>query len=477
VNLLLDFEILGWLLVGLAGFECVPIACALAYGEPVLPYAASAAAALAYGLTVALAMRPKDRHMRTRDGFLVVSAAWILASAFGSLPYVLTGALTPVDALFESVAGFTTTGSSVLTQIEAAPRALLLWRSLTQWLGGMGIIVFTIAVLPLLGIGGMQLFKAEVPGPVTDKLTPRIAVTARRLWLIYVGFTLAALVALWVAGMGVFDALCHALTTLATGGFSTRNASIGAFRTPAIEWVVIFFMLVAGTNFAVHYRLLVGGARRVARDTELRLYLALVASLGALVAWLLCASSAPEHAVRTALFQVTSILTTTGFATADFELWPALAKFLIVPLLVLGGMAGSTSGGLKTLRVLLGLRALRTFVLRLSHPLAVRPVRYAGRPVGDEVVIGVVLFFMAYFAIALIAAAVVASGGYDLLTSLTAALTAIGNVGPGLGEVGPTDNFAHLPAQAKLALSFCMIAGRLEIFTVLVLFEPHFWRR
>jgi trk system potassium uptake protein TrkH len=477
VNLLLDLEILGWLLVGLAGFECVPIACALAYGEPVLPYVASAAAASVYGLTVALAVRPKDRRMRTRDGFLVVSAAWMLASAFGALPYVLTGTLTPLDALFESVAGFTTTGSSVLTQIETAPRALLLWRSLTQWLGGMGIIVFTIAVLPLLGIGGMQLFKAEVPGPVTDKLTPRIAVTARRLWLIYVGFTLAALVALWLAGMGAFDALCHALTTLATGGFSTRGGSIGAFRTPAIEWVVIFFMLVAGTNFAVHYRLLVGHARRVGGDTELRLYLALVASLGALTTWLLWGSSAPEQAVRTALFQVISLLTTTGFATADFELWPALAKFLIVPLLVLGGMAGSTSGGLKTLRVLLGLRALRTFVLRLSHPLAVRPVRYAGRPVGDEVVIGVVLFFMAYFAIALIAALVMAAGGYDLVTSVTAALTAIGNVGPGLGAVGPTDNFAHLPALAKLALSFCMLAGRLEIFTVLVLFEPHFWRR
>jgi trk system potassium uptake protein TrkH len=477
VNLLLDFQILGWLLVGLAGFECIPIACALAYGEPVLPYGASAAAALAYGLTVALGVRPKERRMRTRDGFLVVSAAWMLASAFGALPYILTGTLAPLDALFESVAGFTTTGSSVLTQIETAPRALLLWRSLSQWLGGMGIIVFTIAVLPLLGIGGMQLFKAEVPGPVTDKLTPRIAVTARRLWLIYVGFTLAALVALWAAGMNAFDALCHALTTLATGGFSTRTGSIGAFRTSAIEWVVMFFMLVAGTNFAVHYRLLVGRARNVVRDTELRLYLALVASLGAVATWLLCASSAPEEAVRKALFQVVSLLTTTGFSTADFELWPALAKFLILPLLVLGGMAGSTSGGLKTLRVLLGLRALRTFVLRLSHPLAVRPVRYAGRPVGDEVVVGVVLFFMAYFAIALIAAAVVAAGGYDLVTSATAALTAIGNVGPGLGEVGPTDNFAHLPAQAKLVLSFCMIAGRLEIFTVLVLFEPHFWRR
>ena len=477
MNLLLNFEILGWLLVGLAGFQCLPVVFAVLHGEPPLPFVYSAATALIYGLAVALSVRPTDRRMRTRDGFFVVSAAWLLASGFGSLPYVFSGTLSVADSLFESVAGFTTTGSSVLADVEGALRALLLWRSLTQWLGGMGIIVFTIAVLPLLGIGGMQMFRAEVPGPVTDKLTPRIAVTARRLWLIYFALTAGTFAALWIAGMGPFDAVCHAFTTVSTGGFSTRGASIGAFAAPAIEWVVIVVMVLAGTNFALHYRLLTGRGRGVVSDFELRFYLALLAAAVAVAAWLLMRAGAAEAPVRTAAFQVVSLLTTTGFATADFELWPALAKFLVVPLLMVGGMAGSTAGGLKTMRVLIGLRALRAFVLRLSHPLAVRPVRYAGRPLGDDVVTGVVIFFLAYFAIAGVAAIVVAAAGYDVVTAVTAALTAIGNVGPGLGAIGPTETFAHFPSAVKLTLAFCMIAGRLEIFTVLVILEPHFWRR
>jgi trk system potassium uptake protein TrkH len=415
--------------------------------------------------------------MRTRDGFLVVSAAWALASLFGALPYVLAGVLGPVDAFFESVAGFTTTGSTVMTHIEGAPRALLLWRSLTQWLGGMGIIVVTIAVLPLLGIGGMQLFRAEMPGPVKDKLTPRIAVTARRLWFIYVGLTASAFAALILAGMGPFDALCHALTTLSTGGFSTRDASVGAFGLPWVEWVVIAFMLAAGTNFALHYRVFAGRGAAVIRDAELRFYLLVVGGATALMAWLLRDQGAGADTLRTALFQVASLVTTTGFTTADYELWPALGQFLVLPMLVLGGMAGSTSGGLKSLRLLLGLRTLRTFFLRLVRPLTVLPVRYAGRPVGDDLVSAVAVFFIAYFALAGLAATVVAAAGYDPLTAMSAALTALGNVGPGLGAVGPVEHFAHFPALVKLVLCFCMIAGRLEIFTLLVLFDPHFWRR
>ncbi len=477
MNFVLDLEILGWLLVGLGIVEFVPVFVALGYGEPSLPYVASSAAALVYGVPIALTLRARNRRMRPRDGFLIVSSAWVLASVFGALPYYLTGTLGPVDSLFESVAGFTTTGSSVIPDVESSPHGLLLWRSLSQWIGGMGIIVFTIAVLPLLGIGGMQLFKAEVPGPVTDKLTPRVADTARQLWYIYVGLTLGAFVCLIVAGMGWFDATCHALTTLATGGFSTRNGSIASFHSAAIEWIIVVFMLAAGTNFALHFRLLNGQFRRVAEDRELHLYLALVAALTLLVTAVLWDPGAPEATLRASAFQVISLLTTTGFATADYEAWPALAQFTMAHLLLLGGMAGSTSGGLKTLRLLLGIRALRTFVLRASHPNAIRPVRHQGRAVAEDVLNGVLVFFIGYAAIAIAAAAVVASGGYDVTTSFTAALTAIGNVGPGLGAVGPTDNFAHMPAYVKLVLSFCMIAGRLEIFTVLVLFEPHFWKR
>jgi trk system potassium uptake protein TrkH len=476
VNLLLDLQILGWMLVGLAVLLGLPAGMAAVYGESPLPYLFSAATTGVYGLAVALAVRPDNRRMRTRDGFLVVVAAWVLASVFGALPYLLAGSLSPIDSLFESVAGFTTTGSSVIVALEEAPRALLFWRALTQWLGGMGIIVFTIAVLPLLGIGGMQLFRAEAPGPVTDKLTPRVAATARRLWAVYVGFTVLAFAALWITGMEPFEALCHALSTLATGGFSTRSDSLASF-SPAVQWVVIVFMAVAGTNFALHYRLLARRGRGVAGDSELRFYAAALLALSALMAWLLIGGETGDGAVRTAAFQVTSLLTTTGFVSADYELWPGLAHFLIVPLLVIGGMAGSTSGGIKTLRLLIGIRALRAFVRRLSHPQSIRPVRYAGRAVPEDVLGGVLIFFLAYFAIAGVAAGVVATAGYDVLTALTAALTAIGNVGPGLGDVGPTDTFAHFPSQVKLVLSLCMIAGRLEIFTLLVIFEPHFWRR
>ncbi len=477
MNLLLDFHVLGWLMLGLAGFQTVPIGAALIYGEPIRPYLATGLVALVYGLAIVLSVRPKDRRLRGRDGFLVVSGAWLLASFIGALPYYLADSLSPLDALFESVAGFTTTGSSVFEGIEEAPRALVVWRALSQWLGGMGIIVFAIAVLPLLGVGGMQLFHAEVPGPVSDKLTPRITVTARRLWLIYLGVTVLAFISLRFAGLNGFEAFCHGLTTAATGGFSTRTGSIGAFGLPAVEWVVIAFMVIGGINYVLHYRLLTGGARGVMRDGELRFFLVLMAVGVASVTWLLAEAGSVEAPLRAAAFQTVSLLTTTGYVTADYELWPAAFQFLVVPLLVIGGMAGSTSGGLKTLRVLIILRSMRVFVLRLSHPLAVRPVRLAGRPVGDDVVMAILIFVATYFALALGAAMVIAAAGYDVVTAITAALTAVGNVGPALGAVGPTDSFAHFPATVKLTLCFCMIAGRLEVFTLLVLLEPHFWRR
>jgi trk system potassium uptake protein TrkH len=476
MNLLLDLEILGWLLVGLAGLECVPIAAALISGEPSLAYLESAATALVFGLPVALSARSSNRRMRIRDGFLVVSGAWVLASVFGSLPYILSGTLSPADALFESVAGFTTTGSTVLTDIESTSRALLLWRSLTQWVGGMGIIVFAVAVLPLLGIGGMQLFKAEVPGPITDKLTPRVSDTARRLWLVYVGFTALAFAALWIAGMPAFDAVNHALTVLATGGFSTRSASVGAFG-PAVQWVIVFFMMVAGVNFVLHYRVVTGRPRALLGNTEFRFFLLIVAVMIAAVAWILPGAEGSGEVLRAAAFQVVSLITTTGYGTADYELWPQLAQLLVFPLLMLGGMAGSTAGGIKSLRFLLGLRALRATVARIIHPHLLRTVRYNDRPVSDDVVSGIGVFFVAYLLIAFIAAVVVGSAGYDVVTCLSAAFTAVGNVGPGLGAIGPTDHFAHFPGYVKMVLAVAMIAGRLEIFTVLVLFFPRFWRR
>lgn len=471
MNLRLDLQILGWLLVGLGAFQLVPVTASWFFGESALPYLYSGAVTLVYGLPIALGVQPDDRRLRTRDGFVVVTGGWLLASLFGGLPYVFADLLGPNDAFFEAASGFTTTGATVLSGLDAAPHGMLLWRALTQWLGGMGIIVFTIAVLPLLGIGGMQLFRAEVPGPVTDKLTPRIADTARRLWMIYVGFTIAAGLAYWLAGMEAFDALCHALTTLSTGGFSTHDASLAAFA-PAAQWVAIVFMLVSGMNFALHYRLLVGRFGEVSRDLELRLYLGLILAACA------AALAVQEQAgLRDAAFQVVSIVTTTGYATADYEQWKPAAQFLLFHLLLVGGMAGSTAGGIKTLRFLLGASALRTFVWRLTHPHAVRGVRYAGRPVSEDVVSGVAVFFLAYLAIGVSVGALVSVYDYDLVTSMSASFSALGNVGPGLGAVGPSDTYAHFPPVVKFALSLSMLAGRLEIFTMLVILEPHFWRR
>jgi len=478
MNFRLDLYIVGWLLLLVGALQVLPLLTAVLYGEIPGPFLVSLSVSVAVGFGLVTATRTADWRMRPRDGFLVVGFGWIAVSAFGALPYLLSGTLGVVDAWFESVSGFTTTGSTVLSGLESQPRGLLLWRSFTQWVGGMGIILFTIAVLPLLGIGGMQLFKAEVPGPVTDKIRPRLAETARRLWLVYVGFTAAEIVALLVAGVEPFEAICHALTTLATGGFSTRDLSIGAFESPLVEWIVIFFMWCAGINFVLHYRVLTGRAGSLWRDGEFRYFMAVIAGATGLVTLELIRTAHPVgDAFRLASFQVVGLLTTTGYVTTNFELWTPLAHLVLVVLMVLGGMSGSTSGGVKSLRMLLGIRALNTSFERLLHPRVVRSVKYAGRPVSDEVLGGIWAFFTAYALITVAAAACMAAGGYDLVTSFSAAISAISNVGPGLGEVGAYDNFAALPDLLKLVLTVCMLAGRLEVFTLLVLVVPRFWRR
>jgi trk system potassium uptake protein TrkH len=477
VNAPLIANVLGWLLVGMAAVQLVPLVAAVCFGEPALPYAASAIAACVVGLAIALSSHPEDRRMRTRDGFLVVSAAWLIASAFGALPFLFSETLGGVDAIFESVSGFTTTGATVMTRIEDAPRALLLWRSLTQWLGGMGIILFAVALMPLLGVGGMQLFKAEVPGPVAGKLTPRVAVTARRLWLIYVGLTAAEWLLLVLAGMGKFDALCHAFTTMATGGFSTLDGSVGGFESSLVEWIIIAFMVIGGINFVLLYRLLTGRVAIALGNAELRYYLLLLLAAAGAIGWALDAALEPAG-VRDVVFTVVALTTTTGYAVIDYEGWPALALLVILQLMVLGGMAGSTSGGVKSLRVLIGFRALANIFQRMGHRAAVsHPVRFEGKSVPDDILAGIWAFLTAYFLLAIAVACVVAANGYDMVTAISAGLSAVGNIGPGLGEIGPSDNFAHFPTNAKLTFCIGMIAGRLELFTILILFHRDFWRR
>ena len=477
MNRRFDLRLLGWLLLLTSVFLLLPLIAAVGFGDAPGPFLSVSLLAALAGAGLLFFTRASERTLRARDGFLVVGGAWLITSAVGALPYLLGGVLGPVDALFESISGFSTTGSTVIADVAALPRSLLLWRAMTQWLGGMGIILFTIAILPLLGIGGMQLFKAEVPGPVADKVRPRLAATARTLWGLYVGFTVAEWVLLMLCGLNWFEALCHAYTTLATGGFSTRNGSVGEFASPAAEWVVIVFMLAAGINFVLHYKLLTGRGREVLRDVELRYFLAIVAGAATLLFVVLWDGATSVHeTVRAALFQAVSVVTTTGYVSADFELWPPAGQFILVALMLIGAMSGSTGGGPKSLRIVLALRSLRATVHRFIHPHAVVPVKYNGQVVADGVLSGVAAFLTAYALLAVVAAAVVAAAGYDFATAVSSGLTAIGNVGPGLGAVGALDNFAHFPALVKLVLSACMLLGRLEIFTILVLFSRQFWK-
>jgi trk system potassium uptake protein TrkH len=470
--------LIGWLLLLDCAFLVLPLMASLVFRESLEPWVAAIAVAGVIGVLLIRVRPPVDRHIRPRDGFLIVGGAWIAVSLVGAVPYLVTEALGPVDALFESVSGFTTTGSTVIEDTTVIPKALLLWRAMSQWLGGMGIILFTIAILPLLGIGGMQLFKAEVPGPVADKVKPRLATTARTLWMVYVGFTGAEWIALRLAGLSGFDALCHSFTTLATGGFSTKNTSVGEFGSATVEWIIIFFMLLAGINFVLHFRLLTGRALEVWRDSELRYFLGVIVVAATIVTVTTHQAGARfADTLREALFQTLSILTTTGYASTDFELWAPVPLLVLLCLMVLGGMSGSTGGGIKSLRALLAITSLRTTLHRLIHPHAVRPVKYGGAVVPESVLSGIWAFLTAYLLIGLVGAGVVAAYGYDLMTAISAGLTSIGNVGPGLGEIGAYDNFAHFPAVVKVVLAGCMLFGRLEIFTLLALFSREFWRR
>lgn len=420
-------------------------------------------------------------ELTLREGLLVVAAVWIAVSLFGSLPFWFSPQFPSfTDALFESVSGFTTTGATILPEVEVLPPTIQFWRCFTHWIGGMGIVLLGIAILPLLGIGGMHLYRAEFSGARSEKLTPRIAETAAALWKIYAGLTVAEYILLRVAGMGPFEAVLHAFSTLGTGGFSTRTASVGGFNSPLIEYVIIVFMLLAGVNFTSQYRLWV--ERRPGRfftDVEVRAYLALVAVCTLIVGATLLPMhpASAETAFRAALFQVTSIITTTGFITADYEQWPPLSQILILVLMFVGGCTGSTAGGLKIVRILLLFKIIHREFRRMVHRHGVFAVRLSDRVVPDTAIQG--LLSMVYLALTINFAAclVIAATGVDVLTTISAVAACMFNVGPALGAVGPADHYGHLPAVAKWALSVCMIAGRLEFYTAFVVLTPEFWKR
>ncbi len=449
--------------------------------ESVVPLLKSITVTLGSGLALYFLFRgAKGEMMSHREGMGVVAIGWTAAGFFGALPYYWGGVFDGFsDAFFESVSGFTTTGASVMAQIEVVSRGFLFWRDLTQWLGGMGIIVLSLAILPLLGIGGMQLYKAEVPGPVPDKLKPRIRDTAMVLWKVYVLFSAAEALLLMLGGMDLFEALCHTFGTTATAGFSTRNASIGSFHSPYIDTVIILFMLLGGINFSLHYQCLRGDLRAFWRNPEFRFF------MGAILIFFLAVTFNIYHtayetlsgAIRFGAFQVISIITTTGYTTADFEKWPPLSQSILLFCMFLGASAGSTGGGMKCLRIMLLLKHSYKQLFSLIHPHAVTQVKLGGRPISDEVLHSIWGYFMLYLGLFILCSFLLAAMGVDVVTSFAAVAATIGNIGPGLGLVGPTDNYAHIPVLGKWLLILCMLLGRLEIYTVLILFVPEFWRK
>jgi trk system potassium uptake protein TrkH len=431
----------------------------------------------------------KSKTLSTKDGFLIVTFAWIITAIIGALPFYFSGTIPNVtDAFFESMSGVTTTGATIIGNpttlpnlpqgIESLPHGILFWRSFIQWIGGMGIIVFTIAILPLLGIGGVQMFKAEVPGPVSNKLRPRVKETAKVLWLVYVGFTALETLLLALGGMTWFDAICHAFTTMPTGGFSTMNSSIAAWTSSVIHYIIIFFMLMAGINFALHFRAMSGDIKAYFRDYEFKIYIGIILliTLGIFIIVSLSEGGFTHVKFKDSLFQTVSIITTTGYGTYDYELWGYFIQFTLVGLMFLGAMGGSTGGGMKLIRVFLIIKHGLMETRRLLHARAIIPIRIGGQYIDENIIRNTLGFFLFYVAIFSLTATSLTAMGIDITSAIGAAASAVGNIGPALGAFGPTDNYALLPDIGKWILSFAMLLGRLEIFTVLILFSRTFWK-
>ncbi len=493
LNYKIIFHFLGLLLLFNGGFMLLASLVSAIYkdGES-LEILSAGISVILFGVIIMLLTKSHKKEMNKREGYIVVTFGWIVMALSGSLPYIFTGAIPDfTNAFFETISGYTTTGSTILNDIEALPNGILFWRSLTHWIGGMGIIVLAIAILPLLGIGGMQLFAAEAPGPSADKLHPRITDTAKRLWLIYFGYTAAETILLNVAGMTFFEALNHSMSTLSTGGFSTKNASLAHWNDqPLIQYIVMFFMFVAGTNFVLSYFAFKGKIQKIINDEEFKVYYRLIGIftvIAALVIYFnadvsISTVSHPmvwgeaESAIRHGLFQVLAIVTTTGFVTADFTLWTPFLLVFFFGLMFLGGSAGSTAGGVKVVRHLMMIRNGFLEFKRTMHPNAILPVRYNKKSISEKIVFNILGFFILYMLSFIIGALGFSFLGLDFESAVGVSASSLGNVGPALGEFGPVNNFYEMPAAGKWWASFLMLIGRLELFTVLILLTPFFWR-
>lgn len=449
------------------------------------------------GLLLRFATKGFEKKIKKREGYLVVTLGWITMSLSGTLPYIFTGAIPSfTDAFFETMSGYTTTGASIMNDIEIMPQSILFWRSTTHWIGGMGIIVLAIAILPLLGIGGMQMFAAEAPGPSGDKLHPRITDTAKRLWFLYFGLTLAEAIFLKLAGMGYFDAINHAMSTLSTGGFSTKNSSIAFWNDqPLIQYIIIFFMFVAGTNFVLSYFAFKGNFKKYTEDEEFKYYFISIVTI-TLIATLVIYFYAEvsinptdiqliahpmvygelESSFRHAMFQVIAIITTTGFVSADYTVWTPFLTVMFLIMMFLGASAGSTAGGVKIVRHIIMIKNGFLEFKRSLHPNAIVPVRYNTKTVTPGIVFNIMAFFILYLIVFVVGSLVFSFMGIDLMTSIGAAASSLGNVGPAFGELSPVNNYSSLPALGKWWSSMLMLCGRLELFTVLIIFTPYFWK-
>ena len=433
------------------------------------------------GVLLTLHSRKKTFSMGIREGVGVTGFSWIIASLIGALPYWFSGS-TPsyTDAFFETMSGFTTTGATIMTDIEALPRGILLWRSLTHWMGGMGIIVLSLAVLPFLGVSGMEMYKAEVPGVTAEKITPRLHQTAMKLWSVYIFLTFAETILLTIFGMSLFDAFTHSCSTIATGGFSTKNNSIAYFTSPYIQWTIIIFMFASGVNFSLYFLIPQKNFREIFSDEELRAYVFITISSALAMSAALYFSGAfrgIEDTLRRTFFHVVSVMTTTGFIVEDYNLWPEFTKFIFLLLMFIGASGGSTGGGCKVSRFLILGRQLKAEIWRLLHPRAVITARMNGKPISRSTLDTSAAFFVLYMLIFAFSTLITTAFGIDLLTSFTGVLTCLSNVGPGLNALGPVENFAWLPSFVKWLFSFCMLAGRLELFAVILLFVPGTYKK
>jgi trk/ktr system potassium uptake protein len=490
MNIKAIFNVVGILLVLLSGLLLIPVAISLYYKTPAIPDYMSGLEAFSYTLALSLVtglalwkLLPSGvEKLRDREGFAIVTFSWLSIAFFGSLPFVLTGVCPQfIDAFFESMSGFTTTGASVLIDIEAAPKEILFWRSLTQWVGGMGIIMLSLAIFPMLGIGSFQLFKAEIPGGATvERMQPRLAETAKMLWKTYIVLTLLEILFLLLGGVDLFDAVCHTFSTVATGGFSPHSESIGYFKSSYVQSVIILFMFLGGINFALHYQLVIGNLRSVVKNPEFRGYCSMLVICILLATWgLIETGTEPDAglAFQKSAFTIVSINSTTGFVTDDFNLWPDFLQVLILGIMMVGGCSGSTSGSLKVIRFIILLKVILREFQKLMHPRAIFHVKVGGKTIAPDHLTNVVALTFLFMGLSGLSCILLSFMGVDMKTSLSASIATLFNIGPGLGNVGPAGNYADLPALGKVISITWMLMGRLEIFGVMLIFLPMTWRK